>query len=318
MIFLIKYFSGNFKFNLIRIKNYLKCYYLWAYTLYHKECYFGPFVGEFGHLLSHVVPFLSYMYSKGVKVHYCGPVIHLPYFYDNHNHLIVSNYFKLRDFYSEISPECNDQIYPADIKPVIDEFVYLAKNSNLAFWDIRTRSFYFDTFCRWEYINGFIKTFKFNKINKINHFSSIVLFARKKGTYSPVRGEDWNFSELISEIKEYVHKIYVLGHPAFSHKLESEDNVEVILSSDNTIIIDKCIHADMILTQLSGTHYLGVYTDTRVLLLLKGKIDYSNIKKDRRLRRHMGEKYKLEYAFSIADVKNILTNLKQNENAKPN
>lgn len=299
----------RFDFELNRSRNYLKAYLLFLKTFFYKECYFGPFVGEFGHLLSHVIPFISYLHSKGIKVHYCGPEIHYPYFFDNDNKLIVNSFQKLRDFYSEVSPIANDQIFPDDVKKDINNFINKAQSSGLPFWDIRTREFYWNTFCRWEYLNGFIKIYRPENKKNINTESSVVVFARKKGEYSPVRGEDWDFQELVNEIKSLVPKVYVLGHPAFSHIIEETDNVEVTLTSDNSLILEKCKKADLIINQLSGTHYLGIYADTRVLLLLKGEIDNSNIQKDNKFRKKLKEKYPLEYAYSLEDVKSVVANL---------
>lgn len=301
-----------------RTKNYLKAYKLILKTFYYKECYFGPFVGEFGHLLSHVIPFISYLHSKGIKVHYCGPSIHFPYFFDDTGNPIFHSFHELRDFYSEVSPICNDQFYPQDVKVEIESFILSAKNSGLPFWDIRSREFYFDTFCRWEYLNGFIKIYRKRKNKKEISENSVVVFARKKGEYSPVRGEDWDFQKLINEIKNLTQKVYVLGHPAFSHQIEASDNVEVILTSDNAVILEKCSKADLIINQLSGTHYLGIYTNTRVLLLLKGQIDYSNIIKDRNFRKKLKEKFPLEYAYSFEDVKTVVLNINNHEHNKIN
>lgn len=289
--------------------NYLKAYSLILQTFYYKECYIGPFVGEFGHLLSHIVPFISYLHSKGVKVHYCGPGIHEAYFVDDNGQPILESFHKLRDFYNEVSPVCNDQIYPDDVQQDIRKFIQLAEHSNSPFWDIRSRDFYWDAFCNWEYRNGFIKTYRPNIKRNIGPKDAIVVFARKKGNPTLVRGEDWDFQELIDEIKDLSNKVIVLGHPAFSHQIKDSKNVEVRLTADNTVTLDTCLRAKLIINQLSGTHYLGVYTDTRVLLLLKGEIDYSNINKDSKYRRKMKERFPLEFAYSIDDVKKIVQSL---------
>lgn len=301
---ILKRIYSRLTFEYRRLINYFRAYILIAKTFYYKECYFGPFVGEFGHLLSHIVPFISYLHSKGVKIHYCGPDIHSPYFVNDKGVSIIFRYHKLRDFYNEVSPMCNDQLFPEDVGLDISSFIFSAKNSGLPFWDIRTKGFYWDVFCKWEYLNGFIKTYKQKKV-KIKE-NTIVVFARKKGNPSHVRGEDWDFQELVDEIKLHTDKIIVLGHPAFSHNIKESENVEVLLTSDNSLILQKCKQAKLIINQLSGTHYLGVYTDTRVLLLLKGKINYSNIIKDNKLRKIMKEKHPLEYAYSLEEVKNIV------------
>ena len=280
---------------------FIKSYILLIKTLYKGECYFGPFVGEFGHLLSHIIPFVTFLHSRGVKVRYCGPSIHKPFFYDQCGIDITYTYLELRDFYSEVSPVCNNQVFPNDVKSKVDNFCIDAFNSNLPFWDIRDFFYYWDVFCKWEYFNNFISIYKHVKVNISE--KSVVLFARKKGSYTPVRGDDWDFQSVVDNIKNLVDKVYVLGHPAFSYNIKSDSKVEVLLTSDNNVIIDKCKRANLIINQLSGTHYLGVYYDTPVLLLLKGKIDYSNIKKDMKYRKLLGAKHDFIFVHNINDLK---------------
>jgi len=283
------------------IKGFIKSYILLIKTIYKGECYFGPFVGEFGHLLSHIIPFITYLHSKGVRIHYCGPSIHKPYFVDQYGNPITYTYFELRDFYKEVSPVCNNQVFPKDVKSLVDNFCIDASNSNLPFWDIREIFYYWDVFCKWEYFNNFVSIYKHPKVNTSQ--KSVVLFARKKGSYSTVRGEDWDFQSVVDNIKNLVDKVYILGHPAFSYDIKSEKNVEVLLTSDNSITIDICKKANLIINQLSGTHYLGVYYDTPVILLLKGKIDYSNIKKDSKYRKLLGEKRDFIFVHNLNELK---------------
>ena len=272
--------------------NYIKIFILLIATLVRKECYFGPFVGEFGHLLSHVLPFISYLNRKGVKIHYCGPDIHKPYFQKAYDGLLVTSYFGLRDFYSEVTPNCNEQIIPEDVRVKTVEFIDAAKKSNLPYWNIGNEVFYWDVFCKWEYKYNFINTIKYmNKPLKYRK-KTVALFARKKGGYSPVRGDDWNFQEIADLMGNYVDEVFVIGHPAFSHNIKPSKNVKVVLTNDNSKILEICASSRVIINQLSGTHYLGVFLDTPVMLLLKGEnVDFSNIKKDSQYRKLLGEKY---------------------------
>jgi hypothetical protein len=284
-----------------------KAYFLLLRSILQKKCYFGPFVGEFGHLLSHIVPFISYLHSKGIKVYYCGPAIHKPFFYDNMGNLIVESYLELRDFYNEVLPNANDQNYPEDVELDILRFVKSAKSSHLAFWDIRNSRFYFNVFCKWEYFNSFVKIYSKRQSSFESSESNVVVFARNKGSYSPVRGDDWNFQELVDYIKDFVDRVYVLGHPAFSHDIQGNENVEVILTNDNSIIIEKCLKSKFIINQLSGTHYLGLYCNTRVILLLKGHIDYSNVNKDFKYRKKLGPNYDWSIVNSLESLKEIVS-----------
>src|ERR1700759_2266664 len=51
-------------------------------ALEEKECYYGPFKGEFGHFLLHNLPFLSCLHQQGVKINYCGMELHKAFLVD--------------------------------------------------------------------------------------------------------------------------------------------------------------------------------------------------------------------------------------------
>ena len=114
---------------------------LFIKTIIYKKCTIGPFVGEFGHLLSYVLPFVSYLHSKGVKVIYCGPSIHKHFFYDENKKLITDEYIELRDFYNEVSPNCNELIVPNDLKTFVNKFIENSKTNNIPFWNISDHFF---------------------------------------------------------------------------------------------------------------------------------------------------------------------------------
>lgn len=301
------------KYYITKLFNYLKLYFLLVKTLIEKECYFGPFVGEFGHLLSHIVPFITFLHSKGVKVNYCGPEIHKTFFYDKNGVLILNNFFVLRDFYNETSPYCNDQNYPVDIGVRINKFLNIAGKSKYTFWDIRDRFFYFYCFCRWQYHNNFTRINKFNKkINK-NQFN-VALFPSKKknNSHSAYRGEDWDYNKVISTIENLVDKIYILGHPAFSLNINKSIKVEEVLTSDNSMILEKCLESDLIITQMSGAHYLGIYSQTDCAILLKGNnLDYSNLIKDSTYRKKLGEKFPLKVLSDYKSIQEYIKSLKE-------
>ena len=76
----------------------------------NKECYYGPFLGEFGHLLGHNLPFISYLHSKGIKVNFCGLEMHKPFFYLNNKEMVTHSYIGVRDFFNQSLPDCNSAI----------------------------------------------------------------------------------------------------------------------------------------------------------------------------------------------------------------
>ena len=262
-----------FKMYSIKLWFVFKIFYLYLRTLLFKKCIIGPFVGEFGHLLSYIIPFISYLNSKGIKVSYCGPAIHKPFFYDENKNLIVENYFELRDFYNEINPFCNDLIIPDDLIPDINNFIVNSKKSNKPFWNISNRIFYWEVFCRFIYFFGFLKIHDLSKNYVSKKENSVVVFPRKKGaSYSPFYGEKWDYSEVINCLKDLFDKVYVVGHPAFSHKLSSYENVIVKITNNNHDVLNICSKSKIIINQFSGTHWLSAYTNTKTIFLFKGKI----------------------------------------------
>ncbi len=282
--------------------NYLKLYFLLFNTLLKKECSFAPFVGEFGHLLSHFIPFVSYLHSKGVKVHVCAPQIHKVFFYDKIGNPIYETFTPLRDFYSEVSPKCNMPIYPVDLHQKINK--YVNKKKKYVFWNILNHDLYWNGFCTWMYHNNLVKIYKHKGYSNFmkNIKPRVVLFARSKGSHSPVRGSDWDFNLLIDQISSYCSSINVLGHPAFSKNIKKKSNVNVLVGHGNEVILRECCKADYIITQLSGVHYLGLYCSSKILLLIKGKYDPSNIIKDTKYRKKLGDKLPM----TLIDNKNKL------------
>ncbi len=279
-------------------------------TLIKRECAFAPFVGEFGHLLSHVLPFLNFLHKMGVKIHICGLEIHEVYFYDSDSKPIYKSFTKLRDFYAENTPYCNNPLYPNDVALEIAE--YKKNKSKFIYWDILDIDLYVNGFTTWTYHNRFVKLIKYKpEIPKSNKSKPVVaLFLRNKGGWASVRGEDWDYQELIQLISPHCETLYITGHPSFSNKIIERDNIKVEITSDNNEIIVICRKANFIITQLSGIHYLGLYTDTKVLLLIKGDFDPSNYFKDDRYRNILNNSSHWEL---IANSKLLIESLKKHE-----
>lgn len=253
-------------------------------ALKSQECYFGPFVGEFGHLLSHIIPLITYLHAKGIKITYMGPEIHRSLFVDDHGNSLVYEYQSLRDFYSEVTPNCNDLVAPKDVLDVANEFIHRSRNSSTVFFDISKKKYYWFGICLWMFETNRYKlyTHKFNEVKK----NQVALFARKKGQYSNVRGADWDFQEIVNTILEYTSlDVVILGHPGFSHSIAPNERVKINISNNNYNILRECSRSNFIVNQLSGTHYLGLYCNTEVLLLLKGdNVNYTNYLKDLNIR----------------------------------
>jgi hypothetical protein len=266
------------------------------------ECYIGPFIGEFGNFLSFILPFLTYLHSKGIKVHYCGMQLYKPFMYDENRQLIVRSFDEVRDFLYESTPNGNSGTLPGDVELQIRKFTSVANKSGLPYWDLANDYFYWYIFRYW--IKPYMKTPDLKKIYKSADDRSVVIFPRKKDVeFNTPYGEPWDFKELTEAVSPYFEKVYLLGHPAQSIELASKGNIEVLTSTDNRVLLEKCSNASLIITQHSGTKYLGELTNTQVLVIYKGKFPIFGMLDNIMLNYRLGKKYPWHFAFSLEQVK---------------
>lgn len=298
----------------------LKANWLMLNTLRKKECFFGPFTGEFGHLLGHNLPFICYLYSKGVKVHFCGMEIHKPFFVDEKGNPIVASYLSIRDFFDQSLPNCNTADGPDDINNITAEFTKKAKKSGIPYWDNSEFDYYFDFFRWWTLRNKFLKTFDLSKVYMTKRLNAVVIFPRKMNpTMRPDvqlanNGEQWNYLQIATIASKCFDKVYVIGHPAFSDvPFDSFDNVEVNITNDNASILELCSNSRLIVSQHSGSVYLGEYTDCPVLVIYKGGREIGNMDATLLFKAGLGKRYDFSYAFGydeITDFFNAMSNEK--------
>jgi len=287
----------------------LKINYLYSATLIFKKCYFGPFTGEFGHLLGHNLPFIAFLHSKGVKINFCGMELHKPFFVDDKGNSIVSSYLSLRDFYSESAPNCNMATEPEDIGQLTSSFIKRAKKSIYPYWDNRDHHYYFYFFRWWIMKKGYTKAFELNKVYSTGKRDSVVIFPRKWNTMMDPKvqlinnGKPWNYMQVAKIASEYFEKVYVIGHPAFSSvDFESFDNIKVCITQDNEQILRICSASKMIITPHSGSVYLGEYTDTPVLVIYQGGSAIGNIEITKQFKNSLGSKHDFRFAFSYEEI----------------
>jgi hypothetical protein len=297
MKYLIKVYAG-----------YSHAYLRLFFALLFKKCYYGPYKGEFGNFLGHNLPFLSYLYSKGVKIYYCGMLLHKPFLVDEAGKSIVYKYYPLRDFFREVSPSANTTIPPADVQAEIDMFEKEAKSSWLPFFNVGDSFYYWFVHRAWM-LHGFMRTYPLEKVYKTKDERAIVIFPRSKGAKSSANnGDPWNWEEVVNAVKKYADKVYVVGHPAFSVPMESYENVEVLITDDNALILEKCCNSQLIITQHSGTCYLGEYTNTQVLIIFHGKFPISTINDSIIFKEFIGTKFLLAFAFSMPEIEDYVKN----------
>jgi hypothetical protein len=275
-------------------------------ALKEKECYYGPFKGEFGHFLLHNLPFLSHLHQQGVKINYCGMALHRAFLVDDKGNSILHSYHELRDFFAEVPSRANETIPPADVQKEIDIFTDKALKSGRAFLNIADKDMYWFVFRNWQLKKGRQHLYDIENVYKTKTENSCVIFPRKKGNATtPNNGAPWDYLGLARLVAPSFEKVYITGHPSMSAELASEGNIEVCLSTDNKVVIEKCCNASLILTQHSGAVHIGMYTNTKVLLIFNGKPPIKGLIDTLRFRENLSEK-KLSYAFSENQITEFL------------
>lgn len=319
-------FSDNKKFakvnHILGIKQWKYFFKIWRgyflaslklfFAILFKRCYYGPYKGEFGNFLGHNLPFLAYLHSKGVKIYYCGMLLHKPFLVDENGKSIIYKWYGLRDFFKEVSPQSNDTIPPNDVQTEIDKFEKEAKNSFYPFFNVGNPYYYWFIQRTWM-LKGFMKTTNLEKVYKTKNENSVVIFPRSKGASStPNNGEPWDWEKVVRTVKPYFDNVYVMGHPAFSIAMQSHENVEVLITDDNSKILEKCSNSKLIITQHSGTCYLGEYTNTQVLIIFQGQLPILGINDSIIFKEFLGTKFLFVFAFSYSDIENYLKKFTSN------
>ncbi len=270
-------------------------------TLKKKACYYGPFVGEFGHFLLHNLPFLTYLHRNGVKIHYCGMELHRPFLVDESGNSIIHEYTALRDFFSESKPSANHVILPDDVEEVVQKFKSKARASGLPFLDISRKDMYWFTFRNWQ-LNGKQSKYRIANEPRVSSRKSVVIFPRKKGgDFTPNNGGPWDYAELARKVSPYFDDVYLVGHPTLSADVEVGGNIQLKVSADNSETIKYCAQADLIITQHSGAVHIGAYVDTPVLIIFNGQPPIKGLIDTIRFRKNIA-KHPLNYAFDLDEI----------------
>ena len=300
---------GKLHYLKIVLRAYFKINTFYKQALKEKECFYGPFKGEFGHFLLHTLPFLMHLHQKGVKIHYCGMALHKPFLIDEQGNSIIYQFYELRDFFAETQPHANEVTPPTDVQIEIEKFKKLAINSGKAFLDIGDKDLYWFVFRNWQLKKGRQSIYSIRNYYKTAEEKSCVIFPRKKGntTVTPNNGGAWDYMEVARAVSPYFDKVYITGHPSMSADVVSEGNIVACLSTDNKVVIEKCCNANLIITQHSGAVHIGIYTNTNVLLIFNGNPPIKGLIDTLRFRENLS-KQKLDYAFSMADIINFTKN----------
>lgn len=294
---------GKVHYLIIIIKAQIYITLFYRNALKKKECYYGPFKGEFGHFLLHNLPFLTNLHKRGVKIHYCGMELHRPFLVDETGDSIIYKYYPLRDFFAEVPSRANETIPPKDVQEVIADFQEIAKHSRFPFFNIADKDMYWFVFRNWQLKKGLQSVYNLQKVYKTRTENSCVIFPRKKGnlTVTPNNGGPWDYMELARKVSPHFDKVYITGHPSMSSDVFSEGNIIAALSPDNKVILECCSNGNLIISQHSGAVHMGLYTNSDVLLIFNGSPPIKGLIDTLRFRKNLGTR-EIDFAFNIDEI----------------
>ena len=264
---------GKIKFTQILLHNRKKLSRFEKEALQKKECHVGPFIGEFGNFLLHILPFLSYLNEQGIKIHYCGLELHRPFLKNEKGEDFLDSFTNLRDFFKEVKPSGNNiKGLPKDIEDTILTFIEKAKNSEAPLLDIyNDKDLYWYSFRNWQ-LDDRQNTYNLEKVYSEKKQDKVVIFPRKMAKeFTSNNGGSWDYNELGLKLTKYFKEVVFVGHPELSDKNATQtDQIRYAITGDNADVLRECASAKLIITQHSGAMHVGSYVRTPVLLIFKG------------------------------------------------
>ncbi|MEO6305005.1 MAG: hypothetical protein ABIP51_17720 [Bacteroidia bacterium] len=306
---------GKIHYSKIVTKAYFDIISFYRKAMKDKECYFGPFKGEFGHLLLHTVPFLMHLHKEGVKIHFCGIEIGRPFLIDENGNSIIYKFYPLRDFFAEVPPTMNFATPPADVQEEIKKFREIALASGKGFLNIADHDMYWFVYRNWQ-LKGKQHLYPLQNVYKTADENACVIFPRKKGkSHTLNNGGPWDYMQIARSVAPYFDKVYITGHPSMSAELKSENNIEVCVSADNRVVLEKCSNSKLIITQHSGAVHMGAYTNTKVLMIFNGKLPVKGLADTLRYRKNLTSE-PIDVAFTYEEIEEFAKNFNFKSNKK--
>jgi len=258
-----------------------------------KECYIGPFWGEFGNFLLHFLPYVTYLHKQGVKLNICCLENYVPLLVDENGDKMYHSCIPLRDFFKEVRPAGNNVKPPEDVYTQFAGFKQKAIKSGLPFLDMSKADLYWYIFRNWQ-LDGKQAIYKLENVFKKDlqiKQNNAVIFPRKKTTgYTANNGEAWDYMELAKSISPYFDNVFITGHPSMSAEINDEGNIHARLSTDNKFVLECCANANLIITQHSGAMHLSSYLNVPVLLIFKGKLPVKGLDDSNRFMKNIQRK----------------------------
>ena len=261
--------KGRLKFKAFLTKDKLKLDSIYKQAISKKECYVGPFWGEFGNFLLHYLPFVMHLSERGVKVNVICLEHYRPFFKNAEGKYIYNEFHSLTKTATEFPPSGNHlRVVPQSFDEVYKKMILQSKNRSVPFFDLSNSNFYWYSFRNWE----LLKKQAFLDLSQIQEKSNkVVLFPRVKGpAYTLNNGERLNYVELADILSEYFDEVVVVGLPEMSTDAKFQNPKIVNRVGDNETVLNECAEARLIVSQHSGAIHVGLYSNTPSLIIYKG------------------------------------------------
>lgn len=304
----LRHYSGFEKVTLplFFLRQHLRYERILTHAIKGKEIWVGPAYPEFGHVLLHLLPFLSYCRHKLEirKFHICANEVYLPYFQTilGDDHLV---FYPLKDRISSISPQSN-RVPKASLDEESSQLFQRTKIHNCHF-DLSDQKAYWNVFRNWTLAMGYQFLPIAEKPQARNEGINFVLFPRKKGASTTENnGGPWDYAE-IAKMLSKCGSLTVAGHPDLSYTNGFADIPNLSFAWNNEEIIKATRKADLVITQHSGACILGDYFGVDTLIIFNGEPPIKGLEETYRFRRLI-KKGKFYFAFSLLEIDGFLKN----------
>ncbi len=286
---------GKLKFTKILVASLIEIVAFNRRAIKNKECYLGPFVGEFGNFLLHILPYISYLHCKGVKIYYCGLDLHKPLLVNEKGQLLAYKFFEIHDFFKDSKPSGNNiEWLPEEVKKTIEVFEREAMQSGKAFLNLGKRDLYWFVFRNWQ-LSGRQVIYDLSQVyGGEGKKKKCVIFPRKMTVpFTKNNGGRIDYKALANELAFYFDDVVFIGHPEFSDlPVDSSfsDRIRYSVTGKNIDVLNECASAELIVTQHSGAIHVGGYTRTPVFMLFLGQPPIQGLDDSIRFRKNFGFK----------------------------
>ena len=280
--------KGRLKFNSILFKDSRKLDRLYKQALSTKECYLGPFWGEFGNFLLHFLPFVLHLSDLGIKVNVICLEHYKPFFRNIAGNYIYNEFHSLSKSLIESAPSANHlKIVPKEFSAVCEKAKQKSKETGTPFYDLSDSNLYWYSFRNWQLYNKQV----FLDLKRVREKSNkVVLFSRVKGpAYTPNNGERLNYVDVANLLSDYFDEVVVAGLPEMSADAEFKNPKIVNKVGGNETVLQECAEAKLIVSQHSGAIHVGLYSNTPTLIIYKGVLPIKGLDDTLRFRKNANQ-----------------------------